>query len=252
MRRIASALLLLCLLAARAPGQSPEQLFQQGNMQYQQGKLAEARQIYEGLLVRGYVSGELYYNLGNAYYKSGDVARAILSFERALKLMPNDDDLRHNLQLANLMITDKIEPTPRLFIWDYWDSIKQSMSLQGMTWLMYVFFVLTIGSIVVVVLSRTYRARRLAFTYGAANGLIFLFLLVVLGSRVSDLSARDRAIVTAGITTVKNSPDPKSSDAFVLHGGVKVQITDLLSGWIKIRLADGKVGWMESTAAEVI
>ena len=232
--------------------QSPQQVFEQANQLYQQEKFTEARQAYESLVRNGYASGEIYYNLGNAYYKSGDIARAILQYERAVKLIPGDEDLRHNLQLANLMITDKIDPTPRLFVWDYWDSIKQTLSLRGITWLAYGFFVMTIGSIIAVILSRTYRFRRLGFATGAASALVLLFLVVVLAARLSDLSGKDTAIVTATITTVKNSPDEKSSDAFVLHGGVKFQITDRLSGWIKIRLADGKVGWMASSAAEII
>lgn len=243
--------LLLCGVTA-VLAQSPQQVFEQANQLYQQEKFAEARKAYESLVRNGYVGGELFYNLGNAYYRSGDVARAVLYYERALRLMPNDDDLRHNLLLANLMIADKIEPTPRLFVWDYWDSIKHAMSLQGITWLAYVFFVLAIGAGVVVILSRTYRIRRVAFSTGIAIGLFFIFLLAVIVARVSDLSRKDTAIVTVSITTVKNSPDEKGSDAFVLHGGVKVQITDRLKEWFKIRLADGKVGWMESSAAESI
>jgi len=243
---------LLVCGASALHAQSPQQVFEQANQLYQQDKFAEARRAYESLVRNGYVGGELFYNLGNAYYRSGDVARAVLSYERALRLIPNDDDLRHNLLLANLMIADKIEPTPRLFVWDYWDSIKQAMSLQGITWLAYVFFVLAIGSGVVVILSRTYRTRRVAFSTGIATALVHVFLLVVIVARVSDLSRKDTAIVITSITTVKNSPDEKGSDAFVLHAGVKVQITDRLKEWIEIRLADGKVGWMESSAAESI
>ena len=242
---------LLCA-ATLVYAQSPQQVFEQANQLYQQEKFVEARQAYESLVHNGYGGGELYYNLGNACYKSGDIAHAILYYERALKVMPNDDDLKHNLQLANLMITDKIESTPRLFVWDYWDSIKQMTSLQGITWLTYLFFVVTMGAVAIVIVARTYRTRRLAFISGATAAVIFVFFLTVLVARASDLARQDSAIVIASITTVKNSPDEKSSDAFVLHGGVKVHITDRLNEWVKIRLADGKVGWMESSAAAVI
>jgi len=237
-------------LSARA--QDPQQVFEQASQLYQQGKFAEAGEAYESLVNNGYASGVLYYNLGNAYYKVGNIAKAVLFYERALKLMPNDEDLRYNLQLANSVIIDKIEPAPRLFIWQYWDGMKQMLSLHGLTWLAYLVFVLTIGAWAGLILARTYRFRRIALIAGSVSGLVFALVLVVFFGRLSDLGSKDSAIVTAQITTAKNSPDPKSSDAFVLHAGVKVQITDQLSDWVKIRLADGKVGWMERSAAETL
>jgi tetratricopeptide (TPR) repeat protein len=242
---------LLCAVTSMR-AQSPQQLFDQANKLYEQNKFPEARDAYETILRNDYSTGELYYNLGNAYYKVGNIAKAILNYERALKQMPNDDDLRHNLQLANLMITDKIEPTPRLFVWDYWDGLVEWFSLRGITWITYALFVLLISFVIVIILSRSYRVRRGAALASAVSALLFVGVLVIFLAKVSYLRSDNAAIVTADITTIKNSPDPKSSDAFVLHNGVKVQITDRLSDWMKIRLADGKVGWMEKTAAEVI
>jgi tetratricopeptide (TPR) repeat protein len=235
-----------------ANAQNPDQVFHEANQLYQQGKPAEARRFYESILQNGYESGSLYYNLGNACYKTGDIARAILNYERARKFMPDDDDVLHNLQLANLMIVDKIEPTPRLFVWEYWDDVKGAFSLSGITWMTYALFVLSIALVIVGILGRSDRSRRLGFLGGAAVGFVFLLAFVVLAAKVYELEQRDSAIVTAEITTIKNSPDAKSTDAFVLHGGVKVLTIDRLNEWVKIRLADGKVGWMEAAAAEVI
>jgi tetratricopeptide (TPR) repeat protein len=232
--------------------ETPEQFFDLANQAYQQGKFPDAIQKYEQILKTGVASGELYYNLGNAYYKSGNVSKAILNYERALKLMPTDDDLRHNLQLANLMITDKIEPAPRLFVWDWWDAIKSTVSLNTMTWIAYVLFVLVVGAIALAMLAPSYAKRRMAFFGGLVCTLCLIGSLVVFVGKLNQARSIDTAIVTANITTVKNSPDAKSSDAFVLHSGVKVFVTDKVNQWMKIRLADGKVGWMEQTAAEII
>jgi hypothetical protein len=247
---IIAALLLYGSMLAYS--QTPDQAFDHANQLYQQGKLADARDAYEVILNNGYQSGALYYNLGNVYYKSGNIAKAVLNYERARQLVPDDDDLLHNLQLANLMITDKVEPTPRLFILDYWDGIMDAFSLKRITWLAYFLFLAFVGFHTAAILSRSYQGRRLSILCGAVSGLLFISAGFIFVGKMSTSNRHDTAIVMASITTLKNSPDSKSSDAFVLHSGVKVQITDSVNDWIKIRLADGKVGWMERTAAEII
>ena len=250
-RRISPFIVLICSGTALL-AQSPEQVFEEGNRLYREKKFSEARGTYESLLNNGYLSGDLYYNLGNAYYKLGNIAKAILNYERGLRLVPNDEDLRHNLKLANLMVADKIEPTPRLFFWDYWDGIKEAFSLESIIWITYGAFVLVIGSISIVILSQSYQPKKVAMTGGVGSALVFVVLLLVCLGKISDLGRDDLVVVIHDIITIKNSPDAKSSDAFVLHSGVKVQITDRVNDWIKIRLADGKVGWMENIAAERI
>lgn len=246
------SLIAIALLVCTARAETPEQVFDEANQAYQQGKYPEAIQKYEQILQSGLLNGELYYNLGNAYYKAGNVSKAILNYERALKWMPNDEDLQHNLQLANLMITDRIEPTPRLFIWDWWDAIKSAFSLTGITWLSYMFFVLLSSSIVLTMLAGSYRLRRVGVVSAAASLFLLCFGLIIFTGKLNALQSTDAAIVTTSIATAKNSPDAKSSDAFVLHSGVKVTITDKVNDWLKIRLADGKVGWLEEKAVERI
>jgi len=235
-----------------AAAQAPVEKFQQANMAYQTGRLSEARDLYESILADGYVSPELYYNLGNAYYRSGQLARAILFFERARRLTPHDEDLQHNLLLANMMITDRIEPAPRLFFWEYWDGVKGAFSITQITWLTYLAYVSVLACLTLMVLGRRYALRRAGLVSAAVVGVVWLFLIVVFVAKVRELNATDEAIVMAQIATVKNSPDEKSTDAFVLHSGVKVWITDKVSEWAKIRLADGKVGWIERSTIEVI
>ena len=251
MRRI--LLLLLILVAVReVPAQTPEQLLRQANQLYQQGKFPEAREAYGAILSSGYESPELLYNLGNACYKSGSVPAAILNYERARRLLPGDEDLRHNLQIASMVITDRIEPAPRLFVWDYWDGIKNWFSLSGLTLVVYLFYALVAVMASAFFLVRTFALRKIAILAGSGSLVLFLFFLVVLIARLGDVTRTDEAVVMSQIVTVKNSPDAKSSDAFVLHGGVKVQLIDRVGSWSKVRIADGKVGWLEATAVEVI
>jgi tetratricopeptide (TPR) repeat protein len=243
---------LVLLSSAAVRAQTPEQLFQQGNLMYQQGRLPEAREAYEGLLAAGYVAGDIYYNLGNTYYRTGDIGHAILNYERALRYIPGDEDLRHNLQLANLLITDRIEAAPRLFFWEYWEGLKNAFSVNGASWLFVLTFFLVFASLVVVVLARRYRSKRLALAVTALGIVACALALVLLVAKVSDFTRTDEGIVTTQVSTVKNSPDEKASDAFVLHTGVKVRVVDRVSEWLEIRLADGKVGWVEKKTVEMI
>lgn len=252
MQRLEIMVILVAMGCSISLAQTPEELFQQANKAYNEKKFEEARDLYQTVFARGYESGELYYNLGNAWYRTGNVARAILNYERALKRMPGDDDVVHNLTMASQMITDKIEPAPRLFIWDYWDALKGAFSLDGLTWFAYAMFVLALGSISGYLLLRTFSLRRMALLSALVFSIVCIGTTTLGVAKHADLERTDVAVIVSDITTIKNSPDANSSDAFVLHGGVKVQITDRVNQWVKVRLADGKVGWMESTAAEII
>ena len=252
MRRVLFLLVLSWLTAAGAHAQTPEQLFLEGNAFYQQGKLEDALKRYETILDRGFVSGELFYNIGNVHYRSGRIAEAILFYERARRRMPQDEDLRHNLQMANLLITDRIEPTPRLFLWDLWEDIKSAFSPTGITWLTYFAYLLAVASVGAFLLVRTYRMKRLTLLTTAFWATVTVFALVVAVAKISDVTETDEAIVMGNVVTVKNSPDEQSSDAFVLHSGTKVRILDQVSDWIEIRLADGKVGWIDRGSVETI
>jgi len=244
--------LLCCGGVLGAAAQSPEELYQQANTLYQAGKIAEARDLYELISSNGYVSGDLLYNLGNAYYRLGDLGRAILNYERAKRIMPADDDLRHNLQLANLRIVDRIEPAPRLFLWDWWEGIKGVLSPQSAVWISFVLLVIVVAAAMTMMLFGSYQVRKIALIAGSVMAVLFIFSLVLAIEKIADVGRQDEAVVVASITTVKNSPDAHSSDAFVLHAGVKVRLLDSVNDWVQIRLADGKVGWMERGAALTI
>jgi SH3-like domain-containing protein len=94
--------------------------------------------------------------------------------------------------------------------------------------------------------------RKTSLVVSLTAGILLISAGTVLAAKVGELTRSDEAVVTVAITTAKNSPDVQSSDAFVLHAGVKVRITDRVHGWINIRLADGKVGWVEEKAVELI
>jgi tetratricopeptide (TPR) repeat protein len=235
-----------------AYAQDARVLFDEGNKLYLQQNYPEAIKSYEAVLKGGFESGELYFNLGNAYFKSGRLGDAILAYERAHKLMPNDDDVLFNLQYANLRIVDKIEPVPQLFIYRWADNLLTLFPRTVQVWLIYSSFLATLGLFGYLLFARTFGARRLALFFGLLAGAWFVISAVFYGINSYRASTTVYAVVMSDVANIKSAPDKKGGDAFVLHTGVKVQVLDEVNGWKKIRLADGKIGWIQEQECETI
>ena len=134
------------VIAGISSADEAAQRFEQANQLYLQAKYPDAVAQYQKIVQSGFESGELYFNLGNAYYKSGNIQKAILNYERARQLLPRDEDVQFNLQLANLQVVDKIDAVPRLFVYRWADSMLALFSLSTMGWIVYSFFILTLAA----------------------------------------------------------------------------------------------------------
>jgi tetratricopeptide (TPR) repeat protein len=244
--------LLLCACTAAARAQDARALFEQGNKLYLEQKYPEAIQAYDAILKSGLENGELYFNLGNAYFRSGKLADAILAYERAHKLMPNDEDVLFNLQYASLRIVDKIEPVPQLFIYRWADGLLNMFPPRTQAAILYGSFLLALGSFAYLLFARTFNARRIALLAGIIATVWCLVSAAFYGINSYRASTTVYGIIMSDVSNIKSAPDQKSSDVFVLHTGVKVQVMDEVNGWRKIRLADGKIGWIQEKEVETI
>jgi tetratricopeptide (TPR) repeat protein len=226
--------------------------FERGNSFYRDGKFDQAADSYEGILKQGLASTAIYFNLGNCYYRMGKTAPAILAYERALRLQPNDQDIKHNLDLVNLKTADRIEPLPELFFIDWLRTVSSFLPLHLTVWLFAVGWVVMFFSLAALYLLTSPSTLRFfrGLMIGSLVALIPLALL--LATQVADSRIRNDAIVTTSIATAKTSPDSQSLDAFVIHEGLKVKLSDSVGDWVKIVLADGKVGWIRSDQCERI
>ena len=226
-------------------------LWEEGVTAYSDSRFQDAASAWESILESGEASPELYCNIGDAYFKQGNYPKAILNYERALKLDPSFADARYNLDFSQSFVQDKIEAVPEFILKSV--SRKLCYSLGSDIWavLFLVFLALTLGSALVFLLSSSLGRRRTGFYLG----LVFLVLsLMCLGFSTwqkRDYSKKDSAIVMSPVSSVKSSPS-SGKDLFVIHEGTKVKIIDNVGDWQNISLADGRQGWIESSAIEVI
>lgn len=252
MKQLLIVLLLLLIFAGISYSDEASQMFEQANQLYLQAKYPDAIAQYEKIVQGGFESGELYFNLGNAYYKNGNIPKAILNYERAKELLPRDEDVQFNLQLANLQVVDKIEAVPRLFVYRWADSMLALFSLSTMGWIVYAFFMLTLTAFALFLFSRTYTQKRLSMFAGLVFSAALILTMIGFGVQSYKESNTEFAIVMSDVANIKAAPDSKGNDLFVLHKGLRVQVLDGVNHWRKIRLADGKVGWIPEEDCESI
>ncbi len=227
-------------------------LMEEGNTYYQKNDYQKAIDAYEKILNMGYESSTLFYNMGNAFYREGQIGYAILNYEKALKLSPGDNDIQHNLALANTKTVDKINTMPSFFLFEWWESLLALFSLTGWTYLTYSFYALLLICVAFYFLVQKPKLQRYIFFAGLGSlGLMIIstvLLIIVLNRDVNIKSA----VVVEQVANVKLSPDSKSNDAFVIHEGLKVSVEDSVDDWLEIRLQDGKVGWLPKSDLRMI
>ncbi|HOK97649.1 MAG TPA: tetratricopeptide repeat protein [Bacteroidales bacterium] len=226
--------------------------FARANQLYTAAQYDSAVRVYEGILSQGYESAELYYNLGNAYYKAKNIPKAILNYERARLLKPNDDEINFNLQLAQTMVVDKINVLPEFFLKRWWRSFSYLFSSDVWAIISLSTFVLMLIGIAVYLFISSYALKKISFYFS-----VFLLLVSVVSfshslSLKKERTAHNTAIVMAPTVTVKSSPDENGTELFVIHEGTKVWIVDQVGEWLRIRIADGNNGWLKQSDIEKI
>ena len=250
MRRL--TILFIVLIAPCLYGQEVGLQFEQANEAYRHGDYQKAIGLYQQVIKNGYESPAIYYNLGNAYFKSNDIPSSILFYERARRLAPGDDDIAYNLRLANLRVVDKIEPVPQVIFIRWWNGIEQSFSSDGWAVFVIVCVWAVIAAGLVFFLFRSFTVKRLSLFAVALCVILVVFGFYSMVHQYQYEQSANSGIVFSPTVSVKSAPDEKSTDLFVIHEGVKVDLLDIVGTWRKIRLADGKIGWLSQEDIKVI
>lgn len=231
---------------------SPTQIKSKADSAYLRNNFETAIQLYESVLEYG-EAAEIYYNLGNSYYKSDDIARAILNYERALLLKPGNADIRANLEIARSKTVDKVEEIPDVFFVSWIKSLINSTSVDVWARWGIAFFILFILSAYFFIFSKRIVIKKIGFI----GSVLFLIFTICTNSFASyqknTLVNRNTAIIISPSVIVRSTPNENGTSLFVLHEGRKVQIQDnSMSSWKEISLEDGKVGWVQTSELEVI
>ena len=247
MKRIIYIITLLALPLLSLGNDQVNTLFAKANEQYTKGRYKEAIQTYQSILNDGYQSASIYFNLGNAYYKQGEIPSAILYYEKAHKVAPGDADIQFNIQLANSKTTDKIEPAPEFFLTKWCDAFVLGFAINTWAVLSILLFVTGFGLLTVYLFAQSVGIKKAAFF--ASAGLIFLGLLTILlaANQSRYFAAHHQAIVFSTSVTVKSEPGPSAKNLFVIHNGTKVDILENNNSWMRIKLANGNEGWIAVT-----
>ena len=222
--------------------------FEKGNALYQKGQYEQAIQAYESVLDSRQQSADLYFNLGNCYYKLNKVAPSIYNYEKALVLAPEDVDITNNLKFAQKLTIDEVKEVPKVGFAKLLHDFTGMYHYNTWAWISIVFGLMFLGFFIGYYFSLAVVLKRIFF-FGMFVWV--LFLLVSVGAAIFERNhfVTDRpAIVFAEVTEVKSEPQKASPATFILHEGTKVFVKEILGKWKKIELTDGTEGWIESQA----
>ena len=243
---------LLLLSVATVFANTSQELFDQANTAYTKGQYTKAIEQYEAILTSGEFSTEVYYNLGDAYWKNKQLGKAILNFERVLKLSPSDADATYNLAIVQDQLVDDLDVVGTFFLKKWWQSFYQSFSSTAWSILTLLALWGSVGGFFLWLFGKERDLKKKGFIGGLI--LLFLSLLLFFATRSQgnyEVNSQ-QAIVLETTIDLKNGPDPQSTKLITIHEGLKVVLLDKIGSWYKVKLSNGEQGWLPITALEEI
>ncbi|MBI5915801.1 MAG: tetratricopeptide repeat protein, partial [Bacteroidetes bacterium] len=231
MKKIFVLLLFSILLETSLLAEETDQVFRQANEAFQQKEFEKAVKLYDQILEAGYRSPELEYNLGNAWYRLNRPGKAILHYERALLLAPNDPEVLQNLTLVRSKLPDEIEPLPDFFLKKWWGDARMALSAGTMGSMALVLWWLSFACLVFWQTGKTRRQKKRGLLAGVALLLLSLLPFSLALSRTAFEKNTRQAIVLEKTASLRSAPDEAGAEVLLLHEGTKVEQQELLSGW---------------------
>ena len=245
-------LLLIAVLTHVTLYAQSDSLLLKANELYANGEYALAASRYEAVIADKGVAPEIYYNLGNTYYKMNEIGRSVLNYERALLLSPNYADALHNLELAKLKIVDDIPQNEVFFLKRWVNDLMNTFSSNQWFYFGVGLFVLCLVFVGLFLFGSSYSLRKTSFYAALFSLLISILFAIFSGIRKDHVTKRSDAVIMVGVVVVKSSPDKKGTDLFQLHEGTKVTVKSTLGEWVEVEVGNGNIGWLEAACVERI
>ena len=220
---------------------------------YAESDYATAIHIYEQLIAEHGESAAVYYNLGGAYYRTDEIARAILNYERALLFNPSDDDIKFNLELARAKAVDKNALVTELFLVRWYDNFCSIMSADSWSKVSILCFIILISCLTLFIFSKKSKTKKIIFIFALLSLLCSVMAGVIASNQTAKLRDRRSAIIMEPSVTVRSTPSTTGTELFILHEGKKVKIKDdSMKAWKEIEIEDGNIGWLPAESIERI
>jgi len=250
-------LILAVLLATTGAGamvsrESPEQLFSAANTLYRQGDYSSAEAAYRGVLSHGIQSATLFYNLGNACFKQKKLGEAIYFYEKARRQLPGDRDIEENLELANLLIVDRVEIPPDPLPIRLLDRLVHILTIEQESWLALFLFASLNGFMILYHLASGRRTRLAGLVASLSAGTLLLLCLASTGAKLYEARYKQEAVIIAEKVDVRSAPAVQNITVFTVHEGTKVRIRARTEGWYQVSLPNGWTGWLESSTLRTL
>ena len=220
---------------------------------YAKADYATAIHIYEQLLATEGEAASVYYNLGNAYYKSNDIAHSILNYERALLLDPSNEDIQFNLELARSKAVDKNAIVSELFFVRWFRDFSSIMPVDGWAKCGILCFIVLILCLTLFIFNKKSKTKKIIFIFALLSLICTILANVIASNQKDKMIYRESAIIMEPSVTVRSTPSTSGTELFILHEGKKVTIKDdSMKEWKEIEIEDGNIGWLPASAIEQI
>lgn len=244
--------ILFMLMVVTEVSATTDSLYQKANSFYQAGEFETALIVYRDIVDAGFESSDLYYNMGNASYRSNSIGYAVLYYEKALKLNPSHDDALHNLEFISRYRVDTFEQVPEFFLRSWTNALVKIFSEQVWSTLAIILFIIILLNVLIYLFSQRLLIKKAGFVTALVGLLLFIISFSSGLAQHRSITQPDVAIILSPSVVVKSSPSDTGTELFILHEGTRVRVNEEVSGWHNIRVIDGREGWIQSIDFESI